>query len=876
MSKLNLIDHKNHNNNFSKQQLKQQPSLSSLSVKTSLPHDITRILPINEQQQVVLTYSPSNAVAAYLYDRGQDMCHDLTRENWPSVLRSVANVEEFKHITNAATTYARASILSNGDFSLDLQPRLRGGMIEENEQDPKFWFNKGNQFYIEGRKTEAVSYYTNAISLNSNYVDAYINLGAIYFDLGNVDYAIAFYNKALKIDPDNGAAYHNKGFALFESRKFQEALSCYIAAIRCDPEKPMYHFKKGVTLCELGEYNKAVVCFENVLKLDPTDADTCNLMGIALSKTGRDKEAVGYFERVLESNPHNPGAAINKGIALNVLGESEAAIKCYDQVIEDDDQCVTAYINKANVLSALSRFAEAIECYDKAITISIELGIEPSAKCYYNKGVALSRLVGKTREVLKCYEKAIELDPNEAVYYNNKASTIAALGEIDEAIRCYDKAIVLAPDDVLYYCNRGRLFNRLGNSAKALEDFNYAYGLVQKSKFGDNLDQENLEYINITLDNDRNLLLKKLTELQGNAIEFEQKLQKLRTFNVSNVAAQEKINDITQQFIQFKEEKTLAVNDAVDALDTSTNQALDVNCLAELTEKFLEMQRQLEALTAKNIELETEVKKIHEVLDEAGVKEMAEVNQILRSLKATPKLYGYYTTAYWVLLNYIGAYRNMETGLIRGDTGSDRVEQAKAVGSTALSVVTSVSTLATKAANYGAKLIESVPLLGGAIKLIDVIITDAYHAYKNEILSQRQNIINSLVRTYSTDAHLSIGIAKAVIAVVGAKKDQILNCESLKSQPHSAILWIQKKLSSLVGTAPDLYDTPEKQLAFADVGLLLGYLYKNYQELDLTKSLDVQFSEIIVNGRLIVPSVSSSAQRHLTTEQANPCNCLVM
>jgi hypothetical protein len=106
---------------------------------------------------------------------------------------------------------------------------------------------------------------------------------------------------------------------------------------------------------------------------------------------------------------------------------------------------------------------------------------------------------------------------------------------------------------------------------------------------------------------------------------------------------------------------------------------------------------------------------------------------------------------------------------------------------------------------------------------------------------------------------------------------QEVYCESdLKSQSYSAILWVKNKLSNIVGTAPDLYNTPEKQLAFADVGLLLGYLYQHHQELNLNVPLDVQFSEIIVNGRLIVPNVSSSAQFHLTTEQVNPCNCLVM
>ncbi|WP_316353646.1 tetratricopeptide repeat protein [Candidatus Trichorickettsia mobilis] len=747
MSKLNLIfDHKNYNNYFSRQ-LRPQPPLSA---KTSLPQDITRILPVSEQQQVVLTYLPAKVAATYLYDREQDMCYDLKRENWPSVLRSVTNIKEFNHITAAATTYARVSILSNGDFSLDLQPRLHGGMIEENEQDPKFWFGKGNKCYTVGKKEEAANCYITAIRLDNNYADAYTNLGAVFFELGKLDQAITLYTEAIRLNPSNDAAHHNKGFTLSELGKFDEAISCYSEAIRLKPNHPMYHYKKGAALSETGKYAEAVLCYDQVLNLDPNDADTYSVKGVALFKSGRYEEGKRCFDTVIKLYPNDPNNYNNKGNALHDLGNFDEAIECYDHAIDLDD-------NKSSY--------------------------------YYNKGVVLSRL-GREKEAIKCYDIAINLDPSNVAYYNNKGNALKVLGKLEEALECCNMAINLSPENALYYCNRGKAFNSLGDSARALDDFNQAYRLAQEGKLN-HLTKGNITHINETLDHDRNLLLKKLTELQESSIEVEQKLRRFKTFNISDRVVQENINKITQEFDQAKAEKTQAINDAVEAMDpkphTAAQIALDADRLDELTERFVVMQRQLEALMTKNSELETEVKKIHEVLDAAGVREMAAVNQMLGSLKAEPKLYNYYTTAYWVLLNYIGAYRNLETGLIQGDAGSDRVEQAKAVSSAALGVVTSISTLATKAANYGTKLIEGVPLLGGAIKLIDVMISDAYHAYKNEKSSQRQSIINSLVRTYSTDGHLSIGIAKAVIAVVGAKKDQILHCEG-HPKSYSAIL----------------------------------------------------------------------------------------
>ena len=56
------------------------------------------------------------------------------------------------------------------------------------------------------------------------------------------------------------------------------------------------------------------------------------------------------------------------------------------------------------------------------------------------KGVSLSNL-GKDREALQCYDKAIELDPNYATAWGNKGLTLSGLGRHTEALPCFDKAI---------------------------------------------------------------------------------------------------------------------------------------------------------------------------------------------------------------------------------------------------------------------------------------------------------------------------------------------------------------------------------------------------------------------------------------------------
>jgi curved DNA-binding protein CbpA len=83
-----------------------------------------------------------------------------------------------------------------------------------------------------------------------------------------------------------------------------------------------------------------------------------------------------------------------------------------------------------------------------------------------NKGGALYFL-GKYNEAIKCYDKAIEIDPNNPVVWNNKGLALNSLGKYDEAITSYDKAIGIDPNDADAWNNKGLALNSLGNDDEA-------------------------------------------------------------------------------------------------------------------------------------------------------------------------------------------------------------------------------------------------------------------------------------------------------------------------------------------------------------------------------------------------------------------------
>jgi tetratricopeptide (TPR) repeat protein len=83
----------------------------------------------------------------------------------------------------------------------------------------------------------------------------------------------------------------------------------------------------------------------------------------------------------------------------------------------------------------------------------------------YNKGSALNNL-GKYKEAIEYYDKALEIDPKFALTLYNKGNALYHLGKYNEAIECYDKALEIDPKNAYALNNRDISFNKLKDESE--------------------------------------------------------------------------------------------------------------------------------------------------------------------------------------------------------------------------------------------------------------------------------------------------------------------------------------------------------------------------------------------------------------------------
>jgi len=105
-------------------------------------------------------------------------------------------------------------------------------------------------------------------------LDAWIELGHLYFDTNNFDKAIWAYNKSLELEPNDPDILTDLGVMYRRIGNPTEAIKNFDKAIGLNPNHEIARFNKGIVLMhDLNDIEGAVKAWEELVKLNP-DAKT--------------------------------------------------------------------------------------------------------------------------------------------------------------------------------------------------------------------------------------------------------------------------------------------------------------------------------------------------------------------------------------------------------------------------------------------------------------------------------------------------------------------------------------------------------------------------------------------------------------------------
>jgi hypothetical protein len=192
----------------------------------------------------------SRSHAKVLVYIGQSLVRSYYVPNQPGNLWTVFRITaegEFQDInTMRGTSLSAAAVLGSVDNYLNASTRVEAGSVSATDMDSAKALNKaGEQAYHAGDLDQAIDLYRQAIDIDSNYGQAYSNLGLAHAKAGHTAEAIWANRKAIALASGPTAAmvragsYYNIARIYEAAGQYADALQQYQAAKR-EKANPVY------------------------------------------------------------------------------------------------------------------------------------------------------------------------------------------------------------------------------------------------------------------------------------------------------------------------------------------------------------------------------------------------------------------------------------------------------------------------------------------------------------------------------------------------------------------------------------------------------------------------------------------------------------
>ncbi len=201
-----------------------------------------------------------------------------------------------------------------------------------NPEDAEVWYNLGLAYFNQGKHSEALESYREALRINPELVEAWYNLGLAYFNQGKHSEALESYREALRINPELVEAWNNLGLAYSNQGKYSEALESYREALRINPELVEAWGGLGNAYHYQGKYSEALESYREALRINPEYAEVWYNLGLAYFNQGKHSEALESYHEALRINPELAEAWGRLALTYKIKHQDGQAREAYWQL----------------------------------------------------------------------------------------------------------------------------------------------------------------------------------------------------------------------------------------------------------------------------------------------------------------------------------------------------------------------------------------------------------------------------------------------------------------------------------------------------------------------------------------------------------------
>ncbi len=150
---------------------------------------------------------------------------------------------------------------------------------------------------LKRQTTTAIANLKEALVTDPENLNAWIQLGNLYYDTDQAAKAIAAYSKSLELQPDNANVWTDIGVMYRKNKQYNKALESFEKAYAIEPNHIPSRLNKGIVLLyDFHKHEEAIAVWEELLRINP---------GIKMNNGMPLTEAIEEVKREIKAPAHS-------------------------------------------------------------------------------------------------------------------------------------------------------------------------------------------------------------------------------------------------------------------------------------------------------------------------------------------------------------------------------------------------------------------------------------------------------------------------------------------------------------------------------------------------------------------------------------------
>ena len=377
--------------------------------------------------------------------------------------------------------------------ALDVMQQL----VDEYPDHPYAHFAYGNLATAFGNYPLAATELTQALALQTDFLEATLLHAQVLHELGEVESAINELAAAVKHYPDNDRAQLAYARMLLSAKRYPEAKTQFEVLLKRSPNDANLIYTLGLLTLDMDQYAAAIDYLQQLLTMGQRVSEAYYYLGRIAEMHRQYKAAINHYFKV-EQGEYRLDAQIRIAQLLAVLGRVEQAQRHLHSLREQNPEpamAVRFYLAEASILSSVNRQQSALDVLNQALVtipgntdllytramlyesmdrldlleqdLRAILAREPeNADALNALGYTLADRTDRYQEAYQLIQQAMQLKPNNAAITDSMGWVLYRLGQYAEAARYLQRALDLEYDPEIA-AHLGQVLWSLGQPAAA-------------------------------------------------------------------------------------------------------------------------------------------------------------------------------------------------------------------------------------------------------------------------------------------------------------------------------------------------------------------------------------------------------------------------